>query len=707
MAREPKLPRTTRQHSPIVKNPGAESFGHARERSIGFLWQPPEQASRAVGENEVLLRFDSGRVITHKDGACHTFVGGATGSGKTESVVLPAVNHHLAAANRMLVTDEKGNLGDSLRALARIHNREGEIAEYGCSPLARKINLVSGMSGDSLRRFLEDLIMHTLHGQTENIAWYLKGVYDTVRLYKLLLYMSEKFGPQFLPDLVMLQGLLEDHEAARRIYAVFKKAIFNPADRRHKKLVASIDSNKFSILWRKKFEKSSDFDDGGSDYDNQITWNLQGIRMALQDFIEAPGVAAHFAMPGGPPLDIMADVQSGAIVLPRFALDTGPIGAMLTRVIIDDYYKAILSLGVDAASRQPTFICMDEFQETARLSGKRYSDNSFIGLARAFGVEMMAISQSVSSLVCRGTTPGALESFLANCNQKIFFYSDDPDTQAIVNRHASDILLSALKPCNCFVCSYNADDKSHEYGRETLNEEYAAVRKLLAEAPEAAPWPEDSSVQWMDVEDLACLAEEKAEIGARKKVEAERKDRHFHMTNPCGMEKASAEESGRQEQAAAAPTEGTADGMGANPHDDYAEKIRQAFTAIFEEEAEIEVPLGWRDYFEDSLKLFTASGLPGKIKRVGIGSDGQLQVWSSRHSSYGSHILNRILRPTGSMCLLCGKRLEKPAPESATRQRDMEHVLDYPDEPVVQDPYEIMPVCPNCLARFGLENSGR
>ena len=116
---------------------------------MGFLSEPAGDKKKLWESDpqECLLRFDSGNHITFEDARHHMLVMGTTGSGKTASVVLPALFRLIEAGHRGIIVDIKGNLRDQARAFARQCGREADLVEFGSASSATPLNLLSGGLG--------------------------------------------------------------------------------------------------------------------------------------------------------------------------------------------------------------------------------------------------------------------------------------------------------------------------------------------------------------------------------------------------------------------------------------------------------------------------------------------------------------------------------------------------------------------------------
>jgi hypothetical protein len=83
-------------------------------------------------------------------------------------------------------------------------------------------------------------------------------------------------------------------------------------------------------------------------------------------------------------------------------------------------------------------------------------------------------------MLARAEKKENVESFVNNCNNRIFLYSDDPWTQEVVNRHEG-IMLTPLGPGKAAVVKFNQNLRSHEHGLESLQNAYDACQAKLAE----------------------------------------------------------------------------------------------------------------------------------------------------------------------------------------------------------------------------------
>lgn len=650
------------------------------ENLEGFQDMEPDQ------EN-TLLRFDSGRRITFDDATHHLLALGTTGSGKSWSVMFPALFRLLKSGAFGLIIDIKGNFRLVLRPLAALPGRELDIIELGTSSSANPINIIKGMSRHQMRQFFENLTMQNFKGQSNNLDWHMKGVSGAADCGQLLLYLNEKY-PDLQPDCRLISEMVNEPDDARKLYRLFKEKVYDASRLEHRRFIASIDNYRFHIL---NGGSSTSYSSRSATMDEQLSWGLQGVRDGLRNFINAPGIERNFCCSGAPGLDLADPILQGKIIVLRFELDTGPAGASLARMILSHFYSCIFSLGLHLPRERKSFVCIDEFQEVADLSSSRLSDSNFIALAREFNCCFIAATQSMSSLLARGSDVAAVTSFVSNCNQKILLYSDDEMTQALAAQHDPDVSLTQLASGEAFAITYDHKNRKHEAGLETLTEAYEAVKEAIKDAQPAMPAPIPANkVEENNLFKLAEWAE--------------------HELNEKKEEKPQEKEEGRQVEKKAMPETVMERVMARRAADEEREwqerrqkqreirdrklmkgtcgKLVSNFPEMFDcakKDVTFAIPGGWEEFFVKVFNAFRATRLPVKIIDFHLvdglpKAEGRPSYWGCKNDD-GLDLLNMMLADAANLCVICGN--------SVTRLPG-------------QDASPLM--CEDCLKKFGLEN---
>ena len=672
-------------------------------RTVGFLSTSPEtkHQQRERAPHECLLRFDSGNGITFEDARHHILVMGTTGSGKTASVVLPALFRLIEAGHCGLVIDVKGNLRGQARVFARQCGRADDLIEFGSAPSATPLNLLCGMGMSAVRDLLQTLTMSHFQGASGNKDFHMKGVHqagDCVQLLRYLTALDEAFGP----TLSMVATMVNDYTLSNGLFKLFKNAVFDKNNAEQRMFLQRVTSNEHHIFNydAQKVEKSK------NTYLEQITYNMIGIRTALTDFLDTPGITRGFAAQGKAGMDMRGLLEQNKLVLLRFSPDTGPVGASLARMLLREYYKAVYATGLNMPQGQYSFACLDEFQDFAELGAGRFSDTNFIAQAREFHAIFLASTQSMAALANRGNSPAAVHSFVSNCNARVLFYSDDPLTQAMAAQYDESMRLNALRSGETFVIQYDTAQRNHFFGVETLRQAYETMRDMLYQTSAVN---HDTVLEAETAPTMFELLEHnEAKHTAATKLQADENTPQKGTAPSSADAEASLIGEAESRTLGQGPRlEGTEE-SGQAQHKEYqedsetrkgAELLRQSFPQFFPEDKQVQmaVPLGWLAYAEKVFRAFAESGLKLTISAI-IEKGGALAVSAMEpqeklgtlayYRQTNVRIMNALLRGTRELCPLCGSPTLKPQRQSQKFWND--------------DGGSELSVCDGCLSKFDL-----
>lgn len=241
--------------APALPAPAARP-AFKKSRPMGFLARYDDPVpTEPLAEEQAIIRFDSGRAITFADLVHHLLILGTTGSGKSASVVFPGLYQLLLSGAFGLIIDIKGNLREKLRALARAAGREAAIVEYGTAASATPLNLLAGLGRQQIFQFFRQLVTQHV-GTTQSMDWHLKGVAGAADCAQLLLFLGEKY-PNFCLDCRLVLEMASEPLESQKLMAFFREKVFDPARADHKKLVASVENNRFHILKKNMSEGSA------------------------------------------------------------------------------------------------------------------------------------------------------------------------------------------------------------------------------------------------------------------------------------------------------------------------------------------------------------------------------------------------------------------------------------------------------------------
>ena len=407
-------------------------------RRIGFL--PASQATSAASQRPpcpaAMLQFDGGESVAFEDARHNTLVLGTTGSGKTASIILPAAERLIAAGFGGLIVDIKGNFTDQIRAIARAHRREKDILELGTGPQARKINLFAGASATRISDLMQQFMLCCSASYDPNRSFHLRGLRCVVDLIVMLRKVAE-YG-RLPAHLCVLERMMNDPAYALKCFTRFREHIHDETDPESRDLVMRILGDRFHIV-PQNAKRADD-----STWQEPVGYRLGVVRTAIQMPRQTGNLEEQFFAPRKAGLDIAGEIyRRRRIVVLRLAPDSGELGAVLARTLLRDYYAAVYAHGLGLPQGRYTFCITDEAQDFISVDRMdQFNDNSFLARNREYRNINVMGTQSVAALVARTHDPEAVEAMLNNFNVRIFFYSDDPQTQRLADVHDQTPLTS-------------------------------------------------------------------------------------------------------------------------------------------------------------------------------------------------------------------------------------------------------------------------
>jgi hypothetical protein len=606
---------------------------------IGFCAKAPERVEIQPAE-DAIIRFDSGISISRAEACYNTLVLGSTGTGKTTSVILPAIGNLIEKGHGGLVIDIKGNLTDQVRLLAKNRGRSEDIVELGSGPSALKIDLLNGLTISQIRELLNIVATFQFGNLTQNLDWHTKGVNIATECVILLKYLHEN-NRGIQANLKSLVDILNDWPLAARLFEFFKKNVFDDKNKEQKDFIKRITSDNFNpMIYNEK-------KGGNNTYNEQTTWRLTAIRNGLTEFLHNPAIVRNFAA-SGESLDVSNLIyKQKKIVVLKFDGASGQVGAWLSRYFLGTYYKSVFEHGLKLGDNEYTFFVGDEFQEFCDFNpANRYNDNSFASKAREFKNISIMVTQSISSLQSRGAGGAAVLEFLNNVNNRILFYCDDPISQDIARRYNEAIFLNELEPGKAFVIKFDAKTRRHLQYTETVQSSHDMLKKELADIQGDCENNFEEVVETSSLEMILETLEEKnkqeepkmavldipkipGRIVSRRRFNEDDYEEHEQLQKmkvPENMERT-------------------------------VERFPQFFkTARKGGRVSIQVPNGWINALESALTAFERTRLEIDICNLVVRDGGWLCLGMSNSANVS--ILDGFLEITSQLCPICGNMIQ-------------------------------------------------
>ena len=617
-----------RWNTGYLESPAAprEDLAKTGKRKIGFLaeHESPKPCAKPEDEGGLLCSFDEGGGVSFLEGTHNVLVLGGTGRGKTSSVILPALDRLLGAGFGGLVIDVKGNFTEQTRSLARLHDREEDILELGTSPSARRVNLLAGLDLTTIGRLLKSLTLHGVEHSGNN-DWHEKGVNIATDAAQLLLYLAES-EPCFTPRLSLLHALCTDYGLARSLFAYFKAHILDPARPDHSAFVRRVRDVHFHLFTTRpeSFGKSS------SEWERQMSWNLQRIREILARLSDDAALLRNFsAETRETDLDFARLVyQEKKVVVLRFGVGASEAGSLIARFIKERFYRDVYRNGLRMLRPgQHTFLVADEFQDIMDVNSESdLNDFSWFSKSREFRNINLVSAQSMASLHARATRRAAVTSLLSNCSTKLVLQFDDPETLAYLAAYPGlPVSAQNLSRGRALVLKYDLSDRSYSVSEQGLQNSHDSGQSRL---PSIQP-REDS---------LEVVATESFGDGG---LPAEVLDKVL-ACDPAQRN----ETPGMREALRPWPRLSAF-------HDRYRALLAPDITADH-----LAIPPGWMALVETAMARIAALDVPVRIR--GIGADGNvLHIDLGFSASPAWDAVSRAREKSRKTCMLCGKTVRR------------------------------------------------
>ncbi|MDE5832277.1 MAG: hypothetical protein K2H64_04720 [Desulfovibrio sp.] len=668
-------------------------------KKLGFGGRPVDGEKAGEERREpFILPFDNGDGLTAGDLNHHVIIFGATGSGKTTNCLLPAAHRLIAEGHCVIILAVKDSLADYALKLAKLCGREKDVRLRGTTPGSERMNLLAGRTDSEIYEIFDDMTFSMMRGMSHNYDFHVKGFAQTVDCCFLL----RKIG-KLLPSVTVTPQLvcemIHDSYSSTSLWKFYRDFVFDAASKEEVRFRKAIESNPFHLFNEPQTDEERKRTPP-SRYE-QMNYQMGQIRTTLRNFVEVPGIIKYFSDPAGPGLDMNPTVRDNLIDIIQFDPECGPAAASLGRVLLTHIYKAIIKHGKSLPPGRKVCVIIDEFQSVADLSAKRYSDSSFASLAREFNGVLLAATQSMAALASKGDNIGEVESLVSNCNANIFFYTADSFTQAKARQHDDHIVLADLKPGEAFVAHYNNDTREHASGIRTFQGAYENTKALLDSMP--APERDDGAApEHLSLIDILDLAEarkaliEKEKDRKRTAIIMERKNKKMESMPEAGSPNKKTRRPAMDDEdifpdipAFAGPAPDIHEPAANGKSDRHP--LAAAFPEFFANDANIEIPKGWRQIAERAMLVFSKLGLPVVITalypRYGALYAECKSERFERQKKSGESILNSLLKYAGDYCMLCGNPLNRrPGGED--------------------DEQASATLCNKCLTKYGLGGKG-
>lgn len=389
-------------------------------------------------DKELKSNFDTNGLKLNTDNFDkNTIIFGATGSGKTKSILLPILDYLIQEDIPGLVVDVKNNFTDNLYMISEKYNKNN-ILEIGNHKTADNINIINGLSLESLITAIRSL---NVSGLKEDY-WFENGIsifQDISKMY----YTLYEHNIVEKPTLYILAKIITEEEQANFLYFLYIKNKHLYKDE-FEELSTIIETNHFHLINYKQFETDEDERtelDVEEETDKtrleQLQWTIGQIRTRLKPFM-LPHNIIKFSNVNN--TDFTLDFnklyyEDKKIITLRF-LNNEDVNLykLVTNIINVKIKEDIMS----SKRQQRTFRMIDEYQNIIIET----EDNDWLDKSREFLNMQFFATQSLDSLLSHSYNQTAVMTILDNCKNKISLQSNNISTMNYFN----DISIGENKP---------------------------------------------------------------------------------------------------------------------------------------------------------------------------------------------------------------------------------------------------------------------
>lgn len=407
----------------------------------------------AALDERTLLAFSVGEngegihEITFDDGTRNILVLGATGSGKTVSVMRPALKRLVEQNCSGIVLDVKG---DYYRLLKDICPDKLHIVGPGDD--ASQTNLIAAMTDEMIEAFLLDIVKVSTGNQEGGGYWGTMAVQDCLLVAKYIRTAEER-----APSLADFYEALTDPEDFCRRLDMWLES-WRPGEGLRQALQLSA-SNSFGMLYKGRSRYATESRPGNKELAEQYTWHVQKILPALSRFARTASVREKLC--AGDAIDFVDILyRQKKIILFDMPVDLfGPAAFTAGRLLRINVMVSILanawrykgSNGIGLGRNHFTFLLMDEYQQFVSANyGSAVSgvpdDNTWFDRSRSFGHINIVATQGISSLLAQ-CEKNVVGSIVQNFRSIVCLPTTDAETlQFIEGIGGGDAVARVLHP---------------------------------------------------------------------------------------------------------------------------------------------------------------------------------------------------------------------------------------------------------------------
>lgn len=384
--------------------------------------------------------------ISFKDGTTSVIAFGATGSGKTTTVMFPALERLIENDCPGIILDVKGDYLDY--CIQKVDS--DRLMIIGGSKASTSCNILQGIPEEMFRSIISDISPNK-----KDPYWGTGGIRDSMLIYHFYLNCFNRT--------VTLSELYSALNNPKGFCKIFDQWITSTQEINEsiKSVIDSCVSESFSILdVGKSIIIHSDLDTAIiEDYSKslqQYTWHTQNLKNKLRPFYDNPLLREKLSATDVEPLSLSEMIyEKNMVIIPDLPQSIfGTTGYFICKLLRERFTAAIFSTSTSyreikgIGKEKFTFMLIDEYQNYLNINNESNAsglidDNTWTDKSRSYGHINIFSTQGVSSLLAQTNSFHGVHSLLQNIRCKIFLPTDDSETIKSVDNLTKHINLNS------------------------------------------------------------------------------------------------------------------------------------------------------------------------------------------------------------------------------------------------------------------------
>lgn len=356
-------------------------------------------------------------------------VTGETGSGKSTSIILPAVQSFIQNDCPGLVLDIKSDLYSSIHAIAKQHNKLDNLVFVGVHDFCESINILASIK--TIEQLKNVLTSIKPYSSDQNSYWFYSGLMDVLDVVTIDQWYTDKIlKEEYKFDFRVINSYINEPRKTKNIVDKAKSnSDFAPSEIVN--LIEKVIREPFSL-----YPKNDD-EMNGADVIQQKMWRSGQISTILTELIKEPFYSKLLNSENPKSLHDYI-YKDGKMLVLTVPLEHESTGYLVSKLMREVYFKAVCQNEIDDLDtykigpkfNRYTVLVIDEYQfylNTEQQNGV-ITDDNWLSISRGYGNINLFATQSISSMYSKSNNLHAVNTIVQNFANKFFLKSGDPAT---------------------------------------------------------------------------------------------------------------------------------------------------------------------------------------------------------------------------------------------------------------------------------------